>query len=147
MVYAGFFRRLAASFIDGLILILPSIVVGGGLSVPGGFGFGLILTFIYKPFFESSVLCATPGKALMGIIVVTENDQARLTFKQAVIRFFSSYISILICYIGYLMQPFTSKRQTLHDMISESIVIRKELPEMNYFTAWRDQLKDVFNKL
>lgn len=147
MVYAGFFRRFVALIIDSIILILPSLMIGGGLSVSGGFGFGIILSFLYKPIFESSVLCATPGKALMGIAVVTENDQLRLTFKQAAIRFFSSYISILICYIGYLMQPFTSKRQTLHDMISESIVIQKELPDMNYFTAWRDQLKDVFNKL
>ena len=147
MVYAGFFRRFVALIIDSLILFLPSLVIGGSLSVSGGFGFGIILSFLYKPIFESSALCATPGKALMGIAVVTENDQLRLTFKQAAIRFLSSYVSIIICYIGYLMQPFTSKRQTLHDMISESIVIRKELPDMNYFTAWRDQLKDVFNKL
>lgn len=147
MIYAGFFRRFVALIIDFFILILPSFFVGGTYSIWGGSGFGFILWFLYKPFFESSILCGTPGKAIMGIVVVTENEQARLSFKQAVIRFFSSYISFFICFIGYLMQPFTSKRQTLHDMISESIVIRKELPDMNYFTAWLDQVKDVFNKL
>ncbi len=147
MTYAGFFRRFAASLIDGLILLIPAILIGGGMqNAFTGFGFGFILSFLYKPIFESSILCATPGKALMGIVVVSEAG-LQLSFKQAAIRFFSSYISLVICYVGYLMQPFTSKRQTLHDMISESVVIRKESPDLNYFRVWRDQLKDVFNKL
>lgn len=54
---------------------------------------------------------------------------------------------MIICYIGYLMQPFTSKRQTLHDMVSESVVIRRDTPDLNYFAVWRDQLKIVFAAL
>lgn len=147
MNYAGFFRRFAASLIDGVILLIPVLVIGGGLqNAMSGFGLGFILSFIYKPVFESSALCATPGKALMGMMVVSETGK-RLTFKQATIRFFSSYISMIICYIGYLMQPFTSKRQTLHDMISESVVIRKDSADLNYFVVWRDQMKEIFNKL
>ena len=147
MNYAGFFRRFAASLIDGLILILPILIIGGSLqNAMTGFGVGFILAFLYKPIFESSILSATPGKALMGVVVVSESGD-RLTFKQAAIRFFSSYISMIIGYIGYLMQPFTSKRQTLHDMISESVVLRKESADLNYFIVWRNQLKEVFNKL
>ena len=147
MNYAGFFRRFAASLIDGLILILPILIIGGSLqNAMTGFGVGFILAFLYKPIFESSILSATPGKALMGVVVVSESGD-RLTFKQAAIRFFSSYISMIIGYVGYLMQPFTSKRQTLHDMISESVVLRKESADLNYFIVWRNQLKEVFNKL
>ncbi len=147
MEYAGFFRRLGAFLIDFVILIIPSILLGiNSGSFPTSFGLGFLITLCYKPIFESSILSATPGKALMGLAVVSESGQ-RIDFKTALIRFACSYISMVIIYIGYLMQPFTSRRQTLHDMISETIVIRRESPDLNYFKVWRDQLKDVFNKL
>lgn len=84
MIYAGFFRRLAASLIDGLILIIPTALLGGSLgSSYAGFGFGFVIVVLYRPIFESSVLCGTPGKALMGIVVVSENEGTQLTFKKA----------------------------------------------------------------
>ena len=148
MNYAGFWRRFAAVLIDGLILWLPSLALGvvvrGQGVVLGG---GILLGFLYKPFFDSSMLRGTPGKALMNIEIRSENGDT-LTFKQAVIRFFCSYLSGLILCIGYLMQPFTAKRQTLHDMIAESVVVKKESSEdVNYFKVWKDQFKSVVDKL
>ena len=148
MNYAGFWRRFVASFIDGLILMIPSLVLGfvfqGG---PASMGVGFILGILYRPFFESSILMGTPGKALMGISVVTEAG-ARLSFKQALIRFACTYLSVLILFIGYLMQPFTVKRQTLHDLIAETVVIKNDTnPDLNYFTVWRDHFKEVIAKL
>ena len=147
MIYAGFFRRYAAALIDALIMIVPSLFIGGSVAViPLSFGLGLVLGLLYKPVFESSVMAATPGKALMGIVVQSEDGQT-LTYKKAVIRYLCSYLSIAIMGIGYLMQPFTSKRQTLHDMLSEAVVIRKETSDLNYFIVWKDQLKNIFSKL
>lgn len=152
MIYAGFWRRFCASFLDALVMAIPTIVASSLFGTFGSFGFifgvgtGLILGFLYKPFFESSVLSATPGKALMGIVVLTEAGD-RISFKTAMIRFFSTYISALALYIGYLIQPFTSRRQTLHDMISETVVIRKQSEDLNYFTVWKNQFKEVTDKL
>ncbi|MGZ3690981.1 MAG: RDD family protein [Pseudobdellovibrio sp.] len=147
MQYSGFIRRFLAYIIDCFILAIPSIFLGGSAqSAPGGFGLGFILGIVYYAIFESSVLSATPGKALMGMVVVTEGGD-RLSFKAAVIRYFARYLSIAICFIGYLMQLFTSKRQTLHDMLSESVVIDKESPDLNYFTVWKEQFKDVVGRL
>ena len=147
MTYAGFFRRFAATMIDAVILTVPSLFIGGSVAmIPVSIGLGLVLGLLYKPVFESSVMSATPGKALLGIIVIGEDGQT-LSYKQAVIRYFCSYLSSVIMGIGYLMQPFTSKRQTLHDMLSEAVVIRKETPDLNYFVVWRDQLKILFAKL
>lgn len=147
MVYAGFFRRYAASFIDAIILAIPSLLMGGLVKhMFAGVGIGVIMGILYKPVFESSVMQATPGKALLGIIVQSESGQ-QISFKQALIRFFCAYISLAIAGIGYLMQPFTAKRQTLHDMLSESVVIKKEMPDLNYFVVWRDHVKTIFAKL
>ncbi len=148
MNYAGFWRRFAAVVIDGIILWIPSLVLGVVVSGQGiALGGGIILGFLYRPFFDSSALKGTPGKALMNIEIRSEAGNT-LTFKQAVIRFFSSYLSGLILCIGYLMQPFTAKRQALHDMIAETVVLKRETTEdINYFKVWKDQFKLVMDRL
>lgn len=147
MSYAGFWRRFFAYLLDGLILSIPGFLVGKGLGhMSAGYGTHFILGFLYYPFFECSVMSATPGKALLGLIVVSES-QERITFKAAVIRYFARYLSLALLFIGYFMQLFTVKRQTLHDMLSETIVINKASADFNYFTVWKNQFKDVIDKL
>ena len=147
MNYTGFSRRFAALLIDSLILWIPSLFLGSGLqSIPSTIGLGLVFGIIYYAIFESSAMSSTPGKALMGIVVLTESGD-RLTFKAACIRYLCRYISSAILGIGYFMQLFTSKRQTLHDMLAEAIVIDREIPDVNYFTVWKDQFKAVIGKL
>lgn len=147
MPYAGFWQRFIANFIDGLILLIPSALAGSSGSYSVSIGFGVILGVLYKPVFESSALMATPGKAILGLVVENESGGGPITFKTALVRYFASYISSIMLYVGYLMQPFTSKRQTLHDMISETIVLKKDSPDLNYFVVWRDQLKAIVAKL
>lgn len=147
MNYTGFLRRFGAYVIDALILWIPSLFVGGGIqSIPSALGLGLVFGLLYYPVFESSAMCSTPGKALMNIVVLSESGD-RLTFKAAVVRYLCRYISSAIACIGYLMQLFTSKRQTLHDMLSEAVVVDREIPDVNYFTVWKDQFKAVVGKL
>lgn len=148
MNYAGFWRRFAASIIDSIILMIPSMLLTATVhSVGVSVGSGFLIGFLYYPFFESSALAGTPGKALLSLAIVSEAG-GDITFKQAVIRFFCKYLSALLAFIGYLMQPFTAKRQTLHDMIAEVVVIRKESsPDLNYFAVWKANFKKVVDKL
>lgn len=141
MEYAGFFRRLGAMIIDALILVVPSLILSG-MGGSAGFGLSILIGIAYKPIFESSAISATPGKALMDIVVVSEAGN-QINFKTALIRYLCSFFSMLALYIGYFMQPFTAKRQTLHDMIAETVVIRRKTDDVNYFTVWREQFKKV----
>jgi uncharacterized RDD family membrane protein YckC len=138
MVYAGFWRRFAAVVIDGVILVIPSWAFDKIIPYAGGIIFG----FIYYPLFMTSPLQATPGKAIMGIAVLDENGQT-LSMKAAIIRYLSTFLSALLLCIGYLMNLFTVKRQTLHDMIASSVVIKKTAPDVNYFQVWFAELKKV----
>lgn len=142
MVYAGFWRRFVASFLDGLIILIPAWIIGMLIPYVGG----IILGLLYKPVFEASVMKATPGKAMMGMTVLSESGE-RLTLKQAYIRYFCSILSGLVLCIGYLMNLFTAKRQTLHDMIAESVVIKQDPPDMNYFKVWKDEASVLFSRL
>lgn len=149
MNYSGFLRRFGAAFIDGFILFIPSMILGGSVStmaITGSIGLGILLQLAYYPIFESSKLNATPGKAIMGMVVLSEAGET-LTFKAAVIRLVCRYLSVATCYIGYIMQLFTKKRQTLHDILSEAVVIDRESADLNYFSVWTEQFKAVINKL
>lgn len=142
MVYTGFWRRFVAVFLDALIMLIPAWILGTLIPYAGG----IVLGLLYKPVFEASPLLGTPGKAMMGMIVVSEAGE-RLTLKQAYIRYFCSILSGFVLGIGYLMNLFTAKRQTLHDMIAETVVITKEAPDLNYFQVWLAEVKVIFNRL
>ncbi len=142
MVYSGFWRRFMATVIDALIMIIPACILGTLVPYVGG----LVLGLLYKPVFEASPLKGTPGKAMMRMVVLSEAGE-RLTLKQSYIRYFCSILSGFVLGIGYLMNLFTAKRQTLHDMIAESVVINQDAPDLNYFQVWLAEVKVIFNRL
>jgi uncharacterized RDD family membrane protein YckC len=153
--YAGFWLRLVAHFIDGLILGIPvGLVVIILIFFLGGFGLMLhrnpvdprafaallapllivcfflmlLLMALYWLYFagmESSARQATFGKAVMSL-QVTDLEGRRLSFKHATGRFFAKIVSGMIPLgIGYIMAGFTAKKQALHDMIAGTLVLRK----------------------
>lgn len=148
--YASFGKRFGAILIDGLIIgvassILMGTVValffaGSGADLIGGaapsetaiigmvmsyFGFlfaMLIGSWLYFALQESSEKMATIGKRAMGI-VVTDMDGNRISFARASGRYFGKMISGSIMYVGYIMAAFTEKKQALHDIIANCLVM------------------------
>jgi uncharacterized RDD family membrane protein YckC len=140
MEYAGFWRRFGAIFIDGVIGWLVGVVLGVVTRSP--IAVSIVFAFLYEPLFLSSVLQGTPGKALLGLRI-TDLHGNRITFKKAIIRYLMKLVSGFALFIGYLIQPFTEKKQTLHDIVAETLVVRGEVPNQNYFQAWYNQLLEV----
>lgn len=136
MNYAGFWKRYFAGVIDGIILLIPNLAFNYVVPYAGAFMFG----FLYYPLFNSSPLQATPGKAIMGIAVLSEEGNT-ISLKAAIIRHATSLLSALFLCIGYFMNLFTAKRQTLHDMVAQTVVVYKQAPEVNYFTVWLNEIK------
>jgi uncharacterized RDD family membrane protein YckC len=154
VIYAGFWRRLAAVLIDHILFAFTMAAIGFVLMFPAllfGFMsmfstatitiFTLVLWlsvitilvgahWLYFAGFEASSLQATPGKLALGLRVVDEQCQ-RLTLRRSTIRYAGHFLSALLFYFGYLISFFTSRRQTLHDLISDSLVVRWEsLPKV-----------------
>jgi uncharacterized RDD family membrane protein YckC len=134
--YAGFWLRGAALLIDGVVLMVLGgsfgFVAGFGMGLAGygddekllqavGFGLGLIIQWAYYVFMESSYKMATVGKSLLGLIV-TDMDGRKIGFGRANGRFFGKYLSAFTFGIGLIMAGFTQKKQTLHDMITSTLV-------------------------
>lgn len=144
--YGSFLRRLAALFIDSLLLgvvnqILQSVTgigtrmqehilddpedMSGLISIAGPiWAVGFAIQLVYFAYFESSEKQATFGKMALGLVVTDENGD-RITFGKAAVRYVAKIVSGLILLIGYLMQPFTAKKQALHDMIAGTLVFKK----------------------
>lgn len=136
MNYAGFWRRFAAMLIDALILLLPSLAIDWIIPFSS-----VIMALLYFPIFESSAAQATPGKYVMGLKVMNENG-GRLSFGRAVGRYAMKYVSTFLLLFGYIMQVFTVKRQTLHDMVVQAVVVNfdyKTSPD--WIGAWVSQMR------
>ena len=140
MIYAGFWRRYVAAMIDALIMAIPMVALDSVVPFAGTFLFSVL----YYPIFEASPLKATIGKVIMGLSVVNATG-GQITFKQSFIRYFMKYVSAIILFIGYFMNLFTEKKQTLHDMVAQVYVIKSAAPkDLNYFDTWVDTTKNLF---
>lgn len=135
--YASVSKRLLAKVLDTLLIFIPIAIVGNVLPIVGGF----IALFLYYPIFESSVLRGTPGKVWAGIQVVDLQGR-RVSFQAAVIRHLVSYASAAIACIGYVMAFFTERKQTLHDLVAETVVVYGR-DEHTFASAWTDSFKEA----
>jgi len=139
--YAGFWKRLAAAIIDGMIVIgLAMILKSFFLPAPAEGGeelfapaeviknlstFSLILLFsswIYYGFMESSSGQATLGKMTLGIKVIDRSGK-RISFFRATGRYWGKFLSTFPFFIGFLMIAFSGRKQALHDKISGCLVV------------------------
>ncbi len=79
--------------------------------------------WLYHAWMTSSPRQATLGKLALGLIV-TDLDGNRISFWRASLRFFGTLVSGSVLNIGYLIQPFTAKKQALHDLMAGTLVIK-----------------------
>ena len=145
VVYAGFWKRAAANIIDSIIIgmvggILGAIiggVLGAAMGMNGGLGGGgfiaiqlitnlvsITITAGYYAWFHSSINRATLGKMAIGIKVVRTDGEA-ISFLRGIGRYFAFLLSSLILMIGLLMAAFTERKQGLHDMLCDTLVVDK----------------------
>jgi uncharacterized RDD family membrane protein YckC len=79
--------------------------------------------WLYSALQESGPAQATIGKKALGLKVATLSGD-RISFGQATGRFFGKYVSAIILLIGYLMMLWDDRKQTLHDKMAATLVLR-----------------------
>jgi len=141
-IYADFPRRTLAFMIDCLFIGTPCTVlflltfprllnehallwfdnIIGITSL--NFGIGILLA-LYSACFHASPWQATPGKRLMGIMVVNHTGQS-LSFVHAFIRQFAfTGCGAASMLIGLALVPFTDQKQGHHDRLCDTFVIHR----------------------
>ena len=136
--YASLSRRAGAFIIDCVILGIIGGIAAHIIPVLGG----IIAWFFYGPILESSVIRATIGKHLMGIQVADLMGR-RISLRAALIRNALKLVSAAILFIGFIVALFNRKKQTLHDMLADTVVLygRSEVPVVD---AWMETSKEAF---
>ena len=123
--FAGF----AIEFVVVVVLLAAGIVVGlvvSGGSLFIGFVVALSALWLYFAGFESSPAQTTLAGRLLRTRVVDLHGE-RLTFSRATGRHFAMYLSAITpFYVGYLMVLWTKRRQTLHDYLTSTLVVKRE---------------------
>lgn len=122
MEYAGFWRRVVAALIDGILLGILTGILTLQMSEGAGGTISTIAGWLYYAGMESSTRQATIGKSLMGIVVIGLDGQ-RISFLRATGRYFAKILSALILFIGFIMVAFTARKQGLHDIIANTLVV------------------------
>ncbi|HTG20364.1 MAG TPA: RDD family protein [Reyranella sp.] len=134
VAYGGFWIRVVAYIIDGILLTIVCGVVDRLLGInilatdwdhydPLANVISLVIGWLYFALLESSERGATVGKMVMGLRVVT-SDGRRLSFMNATGRYFAKILSAIILCIGFIMVAFTDKKRGLHDIIAGTLVIK-----------------------
>lgn len=128
--YGGFWARVVAAIIDGILLSIAFGVITGVLGALAGnraiapvYGLSFLGGWLYAAYMESSERQATFGKMAMGLTVTDEQGQ-RISFGKATGRYFAKILSALILYIGFIMVAFSEKKQGLHDKIAGTLVMK-----------------------
>ena len=119
ITYASFSKRTFSYLIDAIILIIvsfPFIIIFDSV-----FFLSILLFIAYYTFTEASNLQASPGKKILGL-KVTDMDGNQLTIGRSFIRQISKLLSSIF-YVGYILALFTEKKQALHDLISNCLVM------------------------
>ncbi len=132
--YASMGARFLAGVVDTLILAVPFTLLFGwgdvsdsGWTISTGPAdlFQLVVTWLYYAMLQASSERGTIGMRIMGLQVLRAETFEQISFARATGRHFASYISAFILLIGYIMIWFTARKQALHDMIADVIVVKR----------------------
>ena len=149
-VYGGFWRRLWSHLIDrfilGVVLMpvsflvfvpmlanqsidwtdtdLPAEALAGLLGGILTLAFlALLASWLYFALMQSSSRQATLGQLALGLRV-TDLEGRRISFGRASGRQFATVLTGLTFGIGYLTVLFKTRKQTLHDLVAGTLVVR-----------------------
>jgi uncharacterized RDD family membrane protein YckC len=149
--YAGFWIRLVARFVDGVIVSVPLIVlfaifggvaaiIGSGASssdqstqnaVAVGFSGIFILFYLvalvvvigYQVYFWGTS-GSTLGMRLFHLRVVDADTGGPIGIPRAIVRWLMTIVNSWACYIGWIWVAFDPRKQGWHDKVANSVVLQ-----------------------
>lgn len=125
------------------IFQLKEVVDGDFSSLSNFYLLYIIIYLIYEVTFLSSNLSATPGKIIMEMEVVSANANFFKVFFRSLIKAISTLTGLHI--IFFTIAVFTEKSQALHDLLTGSFVIDKEMTSSSAMDLTKDITKtDAF---
>jgi uncharacterized RDD family membrane protein YckC len=126
--YAGWGSRFGGAIVDGLISFgfqLPGVLVAQGSSALGSLlQLAGLVAFVVLWSKQIGTTGQSWGKKAVGIRVVDAQSGQAIGQGRAVGRYFAQILSALPCYLGFLWPLWDDKKQSFHDKIVGTIVVK-----------------------
>ena len=120
--YPNVLRRYLGTLLDGVLLFSVLLTIAKIGVTPESERWFLVLfctlVLLYEPIF--TVYSCTLGQALMRMRVRDEKTLRRISVSQAYNRVFVKYF---LGWISFLTLPFQQRRQAVHDLFTNTLVI------------------------
>jgi uncharacterized RDD family membrane protein YckC len=121
---AGFWQRFGAAFLDGLVLLVPSIILLLIFKQGAAYqGLSTLVSLAYFTYFEGGPSGQTVGKKALGIRVYDLRQGGPIGYGRGLLRQIGKYISAIVILLGYLWMLWDKEKQTWHDKIAGSVVV------------------------
>ena len=118
---AGFWRRFAAAFIDGVLIGIVSWILQAILGNAGSV-LTLLIGIGYYTYFHGST-GQTPGDAALSIRVIDKDGGGSIGYGRAFVRWLVSIISGAVLLLGYLWMLWDGEKQCWHDKAANDVVV------------------------
>ncbi|MFI5267843.1 MAG: RDD family protein [Chloroflexota bacterium] len=118
---AGFWIRVLASLIDGIILAVIGGILRQIFGTGAGGGLSTLVSIAYVLYFWTTT-GQTPGHRALNLQVVREDGQ-KLDLIGAIIRYVGEIISAIALFIGFMWVGWDSQKQGWHDKMAHTYVV------------------------
>ena len=122
---AGFWRRLGALLIDGLIISVPFGVLAAVLpdAAVAIQLISIVAGIAYYVALEGGPNGQTVGKMALGIRVYDLRRGGSIGYGMAFIRYIGRIVSSIVLFLGYFWMLWDREKQTWHDKLAGSVVV------------------------
>ncbi|MEW5934967.1 MAG: RDD family protein [Bacillota bacterium] len=134
--YASFWRRVAATLIDSLVVNVGTFVLGSvvgaagfsaGMTEEGASAAAFVLGVLFSPAYSvlfTGLVGQTPGKMAVGIRVVLADGRVPGVGRAFLREVVGKFLSGLVLCVGYLWMLWDAERQCWHDKLAGTRVVR-----------------------
>jgi uncharacterized RDD family membrane protein YckC len=120
---AGFWRRFAGAFIDGIVVGVATGILKAALGTTTGSGLGLLVGAAYFTAFIGAERGQTLGQMTLGIRVLGLDTGGSIGYGRAFLRWVMSIVSAIVLLIGYLWMLWDREKQCWHDKAANAVVV------------------------
>jgi uncharacterized RDD family membrane protein YckC len=135
---AGFWPRLAAAFLDWILVGVLAAAIGElfGVEAPPppstgvdyqfqpALGPFILVELAYFTYFHATSAGQSIGNRILGIRVLDADTGRSLPYARAFVRALMSNLSALAFFLGFFWMLWEPHKRTWHDMVADSLVVR-----------------------
>lgn len=121
---AWFVGRPLGAMLGGFVFISGARPAWDVMSYVGALLVAAFTSFVFEVVWTGSHLQATPGKLALRL-KVTDRHGKPLGFAHAFGRYLLKGGSSVAFGFGFLIQPFTARKQALHDLLAGTLVVNR----------------------